>query len=171
MSPSLADDTVLAHTEIVHLTFQQYIPTHGSRRHDPHYGTFNAARKRLKAAGKLICWRCGAIDRSAGGTASIQIHHRLVEWCAANGVDYTKFYHKYPELMKECSQAAFEEAIEGEGGTMPLCQPCHTGKGQGIHYVPETVWYLGCYWQDGLPPPASPVTVTVTRAPARSTPS
>jgi hypothetical protein len=146
------DRIVPAHTEVVHLIFQQYIPSHGSRAGDPHYAVFEAARKRLKAAGKLICWRCGS-------TTNIQIHHRLVEWCSANGVSFEKFYHRYPELMTECTQEAFENAIESEGGTLPLCQKCHTGKGTGIHYVPEPIWYLGCYWKDGIPPPASPVHV------------
>jgi hypothetical protein len=141
-----------AHVEVVHLIFQQYVPSHGTRKNDPHYAVFEAARARLKAAGKLVCWRCGS-------TKNIQIHHRLVEWCSANAVDFEKFYHRYPELMAECTQEAFEDAIESEGGTMALCQPCHTGKGQGIHYIPEPIWYLGCYWKDGLPPPASPVTV------------
>jgi hypothetical protein len=103
------------------------------------------------------------------------LHHNLVEWCSANGVDFTKFYHRYPELMPECTQEDFEAAIESEGGTLPLCQPCHTGKGQGKHYIPDPIWNLGCYWQDGLPPPASAVvvltapsgTVPKTRATAR----
>ncbi len=150
-----------AHIEVVHLVFQQWIPSHGTRKDDKHYKIFNAARARLKRAGKLICWRCGA-------TEGIQIHHNLVEWCAANGVDFEKFYHKYPELMTECTEEAFLDAIEGEGGTLPLCQPCHTGKSEGIHYVPQPIWNLGTYWKDGLPPPASPVHVmTIVEADSR----
>lgn len=142
-----------AHMEVVHLFYQQYVPTHGARADDPHYRLFEAARRRLKAAGKLLCWRCGT-------TENIQLHHNLVEWCCENAVDYRKFAHRYPELMPECSEEDFLRAIESEGGTLPLCQPCHTGKGTGIHYVPGPVWNIGGLEKEGLPPPASVVVLT-----------
>lgn len=144
-------DLTPAHSMIVHLTIIEYYPSHEPRENDSHYPLFNAARKRLKKAGKLICWRCGT-------TENIQLHHALVEFALANGVDIEKFGHLYPELLTEISDEAFAALVESEGNLMPLCQPCHTGE-QGIHVLPYPAWIAGRFWKAGQPAPGQKYTV------------
>lgn len=152
-SEAAAIREITAHIETVHLTIVQYVPTHLPRKNEPSYVYFNATRKRLKAAGKLICWRCGT-------TTNIQLHHAVCEYCSVNGIDPVLFQHHYPELMPDATLDSLLKAVESEGGTMPLCQPCHTGKGIGIHYAPYPNWILGCYWRKDLPPPLLAVGTT-----------
>jgi hypothetical protein len=135
-----------AHTQTETLKIIEYFPAHEPRKGDPHYPLFNAARKRLKAAGKLVCWRCGT-------TENIQLHHAICEFALANGVDITKFQHLYPDLLTECTDEAFAAFVEGEGNLTPLCQPCHTGA-EGIHCLPYPMWLPGRFWQAGQPTPA-----------------
>jgi hypothetical protein len=141
--PAALADVTGAHSEMIHLAYRRNVPAHHVRESDPHYHLFNEVRARLKRAGKLVCWRCASRE-------DIQVHHNLCEFCMQKGVDVAKFAHLYPELMPECSEECFLAAIESEGGLLPLCQHCHTGRGTGIHYVPYPDWLPMRFWKDGF---------------------
>jgi hypothetical protein len=142
-----------SHTQNQTIHIQEFFPAHEPRESDPHYHLFNAARKKLKSAGKLICWVCGKDEAAAG--APIQLHHDKVEFALQNGVDLEKFEEKFPDLNIH-SEEEFFAFVESEGNLTPLCQLHHTGK-EGVHLLPKPMWIALAYWKDGLPPPGEVV--------------
>jgi catechol 2,3-dioxygenase-like lactoylglutathione lyase family enzyme len=137
-----------AHTTKETLSVSFYFPEHEPRESDPHYHLFNAARARLKRLGKLACWRCGATER-------IELHHALVEFSLANGVDVARFAALYPEFHVE-NDEDFLAFCESEGNLLALCRECHRGS-QGIHSVVYSAWVVGRFWKHDLPPAAEVV--------------
>lgn len=129
--------------QAIHLT--EYYPSHEPREGDPHYKLFNAARDRLKKLGKLVCWRCGA-------TEQIELHHSLIEFSLANGVDVATFEKDYPEFHIT-SDEEFAAFVESEGNLTPLCKRCHTGI-EGIHCIPYPLWLAGRFWKPDAQRPA-----------------
>lgn len=134
-----------AHTQCQTVHIVEFYPEHEPREDDPHYHLFNAARKRLCALGKLICWRCGS-------TENIQLHHSVIEFSLANGVDLSLFEADYPEFHIT-SDEEFLAFVESEGNLLPLCANCHIGK-EAIHLLPYPLWLAGRVWRKDLPRPA-----------------
>lgn len=137
-------DTVKAHTQKQTDSFILYYPDHAPRAEDPHYGAFNAARKRILAAG-VGCWICGTHD-------NLELHHTEVEFAAASGVDLTKFELDYPEFKITCEED-FLAWVESDGNLRVLCALHHRGPCNGIHHLPEPNWKLQRIWKDGITPP------------------
>jgi hypothetical protein len=133
------------HSHSQTVRFVCYFPEHEPREGDSHYHLFNQARARLQRQGLLKCWRCAA-------TQEIQLHHSIIEFSLANGVDVAKFSHLYPEFHVEDDED-FARFIEGEGNLTPLCIRCHIGE-QAIHLLPYPAWIAGRFWREGLPAPA-----------------
>lgn len=139
-----------AHTQMMHITIARHIPAHLPRADEPTYKYFNDARERLKKAGKLVCWRCGAKDHSCGGDGTIAMHHDLCEYCLIAGIDIEKVKHLMPELHIEKDED-FYIACESAGGLLALCENCHIGA-EGTHFIPAPDWTPGRYKRDGIPP-------------------
>lgn len=140
-----------AHEQQVTLRIVEFFPSHEPRESDPHYAAFNAVRHRLKASGKLVCWVCGHDEAVAG--QPIELHHNVVEYALANGVDLTRFEEKFPEFCKtDETEEEFLAWVESEGNLLPLCKLHHTGA-QGIHVLPYPCWRALSVWKDGLEAP------------------
>lgn len=148
-----------AHQQPTTLHVIEWFPDHEPRAQDPHYAVFNAARAKLAAAGKLICWVCGRDEKAAGGP--IELHHSKVEFALANGVDIVKFDEEYPDLDLTNDEAFFN-FVESEGNLTPLCVKHHRGT-QGIHMVPYPGWLMLKVWKHGLPTPISTTLPTTTQ--------
>jgi hypothetical protein len=138
-----------AHVQLVTIRVNEYYPAHEPRESDPHYAVFHAAREKLRAAGKLVCWVCGQDEAAAG--QPIELHHDKVEFALQNGVDIKKFEEEYPDL-DITDEESFFNFVEGEGNLLPLCKLHHTGV-QGIHLLPYPCWRVLKVWRDDLPCP------------------
>jgi hypothetical protein len=142
---------IAAHEQTQTLHIVEFYPAHEPRESDPHFAAFHATRARLEAAGKLICWVCKK-DATAAGQ-SIELHHNVVEFALANGIDLTKFESLFPEFSKvNETEDEFLDWIESEGNMLPLCKLHHTGA-QGIHVLPYPAWRALAIWRDGLEMP------------------
>lgn len=150
-------DVTAAHVQRVTEHIVEWYPDHEPRTSDPHYAVFNAARAKLKAAGKLICWVCG--KDAAGAGAPIELHHSKVEFSLQNGVDIGKFETEYPDL-DITDEDSFFNFVEGEGNLTALCIKHHRGT-EGIHCVPYPNWQMLRVWKDGLPDPVQLDSTTV----------
>jgi hypothetical protein len=145
----VADQSVQAHTQEVTLHLLEFFPSHEPRTGDPHYHLFNAARKKLKEAGKLVCWVCGKDEAAAG--QPIELHHSRVEYALQNGVDLQRFKDHFPDL-DITDEESFFAFVEGPENLTPLCKLHHTGQ-QGIHSLPSPCWNALAYWKSDLPAP------------------
>lgn len=142
----IGEGEVSAHEQKTTLHVIEFFPAHEPRESDPHYHAFLAVRARLKALGKLRCWVCGAMEH-------VELHHNVVEFALANGVDLAKFADKFPEFkMAWADRESFLAWVESEGNLLPLCKLHHTGA-QGIHVLPYPAWRALAIWRDGLEPP------------------
>lgn len=130
--------------QTIHVT--EFYPDHEPRESDPHYKLFEVTRARLKRLGLLVCWRCGAADQ-------IQLHHAVIEFALANGVDIEQFAAKYPEFHVTDDES-FARFVESEGNLLPLCKGCHIGE-EAIHLLPYPLWVAGRCWRTDLPRPAA----------------
>jgi hypothetical protein len=136
-----------AHGETETFRLVYYYPAHEPRASDPHYGLFNAARRRLERLGALRCWIANA-DCSGG---PIELHHAHVEFALANIVDVAKFAADYPELHVT-DDATFLDFVESEGNLTPLCAMHHRGM-LGIHTIHYPAWVLQRVMKDGVTAP------------------
>lgn len=134
-----------AHEQPHELHTIEFYPEHEPREHDPHYRFFNAARRRLKEKGLLVC----AI-KSSQHSGTIELHHSLVEYALQNGVDLDKLNELYGLHLDD---EAFKRWIEEEGNLEPLCTLHHRGA-LGVHCMTDPMWNALRVWKDELPPPS-----------------
>lgn len=139
----------MPHSTTEHLTILFTYPDHEPRASDPHYHLFNEARKRLAAAGKLVCW-IGNAD--CDHTHPIELHHSEIEFALANDIDPHIFGLDHPALGPDCDEEAFLAYVEGEGNLLPLCKLHHTGA-LGIHSVTYPGWKAQKYLKQGVTAP------------------
>lgn len=142
-----------AHTQEATLHVHEYYPAHEPRESDPHYHLFHEAREKLRQLGKLKCWVCGKDEAAAG--QPIELHHSVIEFALANGVDVAKFAHLYPEF-NVTDEATFVAFVESEGNLLPLCLDHHRGC-HGIHSMTYSPWVAQAFWRSDLPAPAKRV--------------
>jgi hypothetical protein len=135
-----------AHEQGLTLHMLCFYPEHSARARDPHYPFFNAAKRRLKAAGLLKC-----VLRSAQHSGVIELHHDKVEFALQHGVDLDKFNEFYGLHLVD--EEAFLRFIEEEGNLEPLCTLHHRGI-LGVHSLGVPQWNALRVWKDDLEPPA-----------------
>ncbi|HEV2448530.1 MAG TPA: hypothetical protein VGS58_21505, partial [Candidatus Sulfopaludibacter sp.] len=123
-----------------------WYPAHGPRRSDPHYRLFNAARKRILAAG-VRCWIA-----NEDCTARLELHHQEVEFAAAAGVDLDGLKRLHPEYGLT-DEESFLAWVESDGNLRVLCSYHHRSPFAGIHHCPEPNWKLQRMWRADLPRP------------------
>src|SRR5581483_4532313 len=94
-----------------------HTPAHEPRQSDPHFPLFEAAKRRIKAAG---LWHCAVkpCRYEAGGTA-LELHHSAIEFSLQGGVDLAKFNTAYGLHLADAE--AFAAYIESEGALEVLC--------------------------------------------------
>ena len=132
------------------------LPGHDERVTTP---VFERSRKLMVARTGNICQVTGEPPAEGG---AIQWHHFIVERCLATAVDPRRL-HKWIKLVRGIYTAADEwfESRLGAGKTydeiwtdpydftddmtvngLGLTQRVHTGKGEGIHYLPVPLWLM-----------------------------
>lgn len=137
-----------AHDQIISNRYKIFYPEHEPREKDPHYKLFKKARKRIINAG-VGCWICGS-------TENRELHHSLVEFASANGVDYKKLSKDFPQYHLK-SEEDFLNWVESESNLQVLCSYHHRSPYAGIHHVDYPNWILQKYWKDDLPQVTNPV--------------
>lgn len=134
-----------AHDQFLSSRLIEHVPYHEPRETDPHYKLFNAAKRRMKRQGLLVC----AID-GCTFPGPIELHHYKVEYAFQGGVDLAKFNRYYGLHLDD---DAFRDYIEGEGNLEPLC-PMHHRTNLGVHRMPEPLWSVLRVWKADMKPPA-----------------
>jgi len=115
------------HLEILTLHETVVIPEHGER----DTTAFRRSVERLKKDGFYFCAICGEVK-------NLQVHH-ISEFCFENITDFNKLkdvlirfdIYGYGELLKDEPITSVDDVRN----LIVLCQPHHTGKGTGIHYL------------------------------------
>jgi hypothetical protein len=133
---------VLAHQARQTLHFVWHYPDHEPRKSDPHYGDFQAAKKRLKEQGLWRCVVCGSAEQ-------VQLHHAHVEFSLQNGVDVGRLNEA---LGLHLGTDEFAAWIDSPGNLEPLCRTHHTGT-EGVHQLCAPAWEALRVWRRDLPPP------------------
>jgi hypothetical protein len=133
---------VKAHTQTVSEHFTVYYPEHPPRENDPHYHLFNSARRRILAAG-VGCWICGCHE-------NLELHHAILEFAVASGVDYEKLSADHPEYHIT-DEESFLAWVEGPGNLLVLCKDHHRSPYCGIHHVDYPSWETQKYWRKDQP--------------------
>lgn len=136
-----------AHVEHVRMLMALAYPEHDPREHDPHYHFFNAARRRMKEKGLLVC----AIKTPIHSPGPIELHHDKVEYSLQNGIDLDKFNELYGLHLDD---EGFKQFIEEEGNLEPLCALHHRGA-IGVHSMLAPQWNAYRVWKDGLAAPST----------------
>ena len=132
--------------ETIHLLC--HYPAHEPRQSDSHYHLFEAARRRIKAAG---LWRC-AID-GCTFPGPLEAHHEKIEFAMQGGVDLDRFNRLYGLHLID---SEFADYIEGEGNLEILC-PVHHRTHMGVHSLPAPLWNAVRVWRADFAPPAEVV--------------
>lgn len=109
-------------------------PPHPDRETDPGYALFRRRRAALRRAGRLVCDRCGAVER-------VELHHRI-PYALRGGLDPARVERRYGVALTDAW-------FHGAGNTVPLCDACHTL----IHAIPGPAWAALEVWRADLPPP------------------
>lgn len=130
------------HEQSLHIVVVEELPSHEQRTES---ALFRKNKKLLVKEHELPCWACASKD-------DLQVHH-LVEWATWNWIDPEKMKHNLAAI----DPYGFSKMLAKEPITSPddlrnlivLCQPCHTGKGKGIHFVPLPIWLPQACVQEG----------------------
>ena len=123
---------VAAHDQMMTLHLLDHVQEHDRRDGDPHYHLFEAAKRRIKAAGK---WKCVIDDELCGGQP--ELHHSWVEFSQIPATDS----HKVEQALGLHFETDedFQNWLESEGNLEVLCSNHHRTR-YGIHVLPEPLW-------------------------------
>lgn len=114
---------VKAHDQINHLIEVIHYPDH-EKRHES--AEFREVKRKLHGA------KCFIDNGFCEGP--LQIHHAVIEWAAANAVDWEKVKKDH----------GFDH-VDDMKNMMPLCQKHHQMTGFGIHDITYPAWILQKY--------------------------
>jgi hypothetical protein len=134
--------TVKQHEQVLHLVVAEELPPHEKRTES---ALFRKNKKLLVKDHKLPCFACKA-------KSELQVHH-MVEWATWNWIDTNKMVDR----LSAFDPYGFSKMYHGKDIESPddirnlivLCQPCHTGAGKGIHFVPLPIWLPQACVQEG----------------------
>jgi hypothetical protein len=112
---------VKAHEVIEHLESLREYPDHQNRFES---AEFRHVKDRFHKE-HAKCW----IDNGYC-EGPIEIHHDIIEWADANGVDWEKVKRDYPNVSD----------VDDYDQMMPLCRKHHRGKYTGIHMTDKPTW-------------------------------
>ena len=91
---------------------------------------FRKVKKQLKGS------KCFINNGRCEGT--VEIHHNIIEYAAANGIDWDKVRKDYPNVS----------SVDDLDQMLPLCTKHHRKPGFGIHYVTYPIWILQKYMNE-----------------------
>lgn len=158
----------------VRTSFHELIdyPTHDLRDHDP---VFKDIRHQRIVVNNQPCFICGITDKIIKGPenpnpklyTSMELHHCLVEWAMANGIDSNKWNNNVLPYLKNTKKGVLlspystvfnkqtmspEEikdwAHHGDENLLVLCNVHHRSPYTGIHTVSYPVWISQLYMED-----------------------
>ena len=139
-------------------TFSIEVETPG---HDPRGAAselFKQSKKAIFTSAPVLCihpmagrcFICNATEAELG--EPLEAHHFGIEWSFANAsinwdlikIDFPNFDWKDFDPEKPMT---FVDDMTAQG--LLLCKKHHTGKDEGIHNLPFTLWYAQRYLKDG----------------------
>jgi hypothetical protein len=138
---------VAAHEQLMVHRYVVHFPEHYPRQADPHYGAFDAFRRHAQKDPER--WRC-EVGAHFGDFSyctmdkPLEVHHRLIEFAAINGVDIKALHKDYPEVIDENTLNAF---VESEKNFEVLCQYHHRGHA-GAHIASHADFTSALYILD-----------------------
>lgn len=140
-----ASGDVAAHEvhETIHL-LRRWSPHH-TRKGDPYYPLFEAAKRKIKAAG---LWKCAISNADCAGP--LTLHHEYVEFADQNSVDVDQLNTL---LGLHLQGDEFQKWIESPGNLEVLCTQHHLpGQRFAVHTIPSADWTLVRVHSKGIIP-------------------
>lgn len=138
--------TTAAHDQALTLHILTHVPAHEPRETDPHYHLFEAAKRRMKAAG---LYKCAIGDDYCGG--ALELHHSHIEFSQQGGMDLDKVNQQLGLHLAD--DEAFAAWIESPGNLEVLCAVHHRTH-YGVHVIPGPLWEPLRYRKAGMLPAA-----------------
>lgn len=129
------------HEQKLTISVDVFVPDHPDRTES---AVFRHARKVLiENNPEACCEVCGAKE-------TLELHHSVIEWCDANGVDWQKVKKSVPafdwETFDESKPETFIDSIFN--ANVVLCKKHHTAKDHGIHMLPYPTWLMQKHKRD-----------------------
>jgi|WetSurMetagenome_2_1015567.scaffolds.fasta_scaffold332919_2 hypothetical protein len=126
------------HEQKLTISIDIFVPDHPDRTES---SVFAKARHQLISGNPhACCYVCGTKE-------SLELHHDIVEWCDADGIDWEKMKSLYPEFGWSNFDPSHPETFidSAFNARLVLCKKHHTGKDHGIHYLPYPIWQMQRY--------------------------
>lgn len=86
------------------------------------------------------CWVCGSKEKR-------ELHHWIIEWAYADGVDWERMREFYPDF----DWTTFKEPgdfVDSAYNMLVLCEVHHRHKNHGIHMMPWPIFIMQRYKRD-----------------------
>jgi len=139
-----------AHDQNMTFSILAHIPEHDPREEDPNYKYFNAAKKKIKAAG---LWKCAINDDLCGG--QMELHHTHIEFSQIPNADKAKVEEYFGLHFTDNNE--FQVWLESPGNLEVLCTNHHRTH-YGIHTLPHALWESLRFRKNGTLPAAEVIT-------------
>jgi hypothetical protein len=129
------------HEQKMTVSVDVFVPDHPDRTESP---IFAKARKQLISDNPNACCEVCGIKKD------LELHHDIVEWCDADGVNWDKLKKLYPDFdWKNFDPSRPETFVDSVyNARRVLCKKHHTGKDHGIHYLPYPIWQMQKHKRD-----------------------
>lgn len=123
------------HEQKLTVSVDVFVPDHPDRTETPIFA--KARRQLISGNPNACCYICG-------GKENLELHHDIVEWCDADGIDWDKMRSLYPDFgWSNFDPMHLETFIDSAfNARLVLCKKHHTGKDHGIHYLPYPIWLM-----------------------------
>lgn len=121
---------------------------------------FRKTKAAIKHIGSVIGWRprlppgrcyiCNATEEELG--EPLEAHHFGIEWSFAEAaINWDLVKADFPDFdwanFDPASPMTFVDDMQAQG--VLLCKKHHTGKDEGVHNMPFSLWIMQRYLQDG----------------------
>jgi hypothetical protein len=117
------------HTQFRTLKEVAYYPAHPDRTESDEFREIKREFKKEHAK----CWiNNGYCD------GPIEVHHDVIEYSEAMGVDWEKVKKDYPNI----------DHVDDKDQMLTICKRHHTGKYTGKHNISEPIWKMQKYMDD-----------------------
>jgi hypothetical protein len=127
------------HEQKITVQVDVFVPDHPDRTESP---IFRKARKLLIEDNPNAC--CFVNNEECDHDHPLELHHAIVEWCDADGIDWDKMKTLYPDFDWSTFDADHPEIFidSAYNARLVLCKKHHTGQDHGIHFLPFPVWQM-----------------------------
>ena len=114
-----------------------FVPDHPDRTESPQ---FRRARALLIGNNPNAC--CEVCAKKDSPDSPLELHHDIVEWCDAEGVDWDRMRVMYPDFDWSTFQTPADFIDSAYNARRVLCKKHHTGRDHGIHMLPYPIWQM-----------------------------